>query len=209
MDIGFWAVTVTMAAVNLDEGRVRIRGREQVNAGLVDLLESTAENALADAGVPEDAYDAVTTASMHPLVREVFDPTTDSATGTVQIGAERLQVRVGTEHLIDLLADVVSVAESFATELALEAGYTPREIHNVLISGFGAEGASGTDLAGQFAGRFTSDESVAAQVGSGYAPEQVYYGSMTPDVGAADIAREARDLDHDIQVLETLDVEAS
>ncbi|KPN30125.1 hypothetical protein SY89_00847 [Halolamina pelagica] len=86
VDLGLWEITVTVAAVNLDEGRVRVRGRETIDAGLAKLLEVTAENALVDAGVPEDAIDLSTTVAMHSLAREAFDPTTDSTTGTVEIG---------------------------------------------------------------------------------------------------------------------------
>ncbi|WP_049980903.1 hypothetical protein [Halolamina rubra] len=210
VDLGLWEITVTVAAVNLDEGRVRIRGRETIDAGLAKLLEVTGENALVDAGVPEEAIDLSATVAMHSLAREVFDPATDSTTGTVEIGGERLQIRVGTEHFIDLFADMTSVAESLATELVLEAGYAPRELDRVIVSGFGSEGESGEDLTHQIAARFTSDDSLAAEVGPPYAPERVFFGNgMTPDLGAADVAREARDLDRDVQVLETLDVEAS
>lgn len=210
VDLGLWEITVTVAAVNLDEGRVRVRGRETIDAGLAKLLEVTAENALVDAGVPEGAIDLSTTVAMHSLAREAFDPTTDSTTGTVEIGGERIRVRVGTEHFIDLFADMTSVAESLATELVLEAGYAPREVDRVVISGFGSEGESGENLTHQIGARFTSDDSLAAEVGPPYAPERVYFGNeMTPEVGAADVAREARGLDRDIQVLETLDVEAS
>lgn len=210
VNLGLWEITVTLAAVNLDEGRVRVRARDQVDAGLADLLDTAAANALADAGVPERAVDLATKSSMHSLVRDVFDPHTDSATGSVEVGGERVNVRVGTEHFIDLFADMAAVAESFATEFVLEAGYTPREVHRVIVGGFGSEGDAGNDLTAQIAARFTSDDSMAGEVGPGYAPERVYFGNeMMPDVGAADVAREAHALGRDIEVLETLDVEAS
>jgi hypothetical protein len=51
---------------------------------------------------------------------------------------------------------------------------------------------------------------MAAEVGAGYAPESVYYGNeMMPDVGAADVAREAHALGRDLDLLETLDVEVT
>ncbi|GAA0285961.1 hypothetical protein [Halobacterium noricense] len=210
VDVGLWEVTVTLAAVNLDEGRVRVRARDSVEAGLVDLLETAAQNALVGMGIPEEEVDLSTTAALHPLVREAFDPDTDSASGTVEIGGERVHARVGTEHFIDLLADISSVAESFATEFVLEAGYSTSEVHRVLVSGFGSEGRSGADLTMQLAATFTSADSMAAELGGGYAPERVYFGNeMMPEVGAADVAREAHDLERDIEILETLDVEAS
>lgn len=149
-------------------------------------------------------------ASLYPAVREVFDPHTDSASGNVEIDGDSVPVTVGTEHLIDLFADVSSVAETIATGLVVEAGYSPREVDRVVISGFGSEGDSGNDITWQMGASFTIEDSAAADVGHGYPPERVYFGSeLLPDVGAADVAREGQDLGRDIEVLETLDVEVS
>ncbi|MFC7020076.1 MULTISPECIES: hypothetical protein [Haloarcula] len=210
VDLGLRAVTVTLASVNLDEGRVRVRARDSVDAGLVDLLGHTAVNAIEDSRLTPDEVTLEMETGLYPAIRQIFDPYTDSARGEIEVGGETMPVTVSTEHFIGLFADVASFAEMAATEFVVEAGYVPREVDRVLISGLGSEGDSGGDLTAQIAARFTSEDSMAAEVGAGYAPESVYYGNeMMPDVGAADVAREAHALGRDLDMLETLDVEAT
>jgi hypothetical protein len=210
VDLGLWETRVTLAVVHLNEGRVRIRARDRVEAGVITLLNLAAKNALLDYGIPEDAIDPSSLPPLYPLVREAFDPGVDSASGTVELHGERVQMRVGFEHFIEMLADISSVAESFAGEFLYEAEYMPRDVARVIVSGTGIEGLGGNDLTTQVASKFISDDSMATEIGETYPEERVFFGhEFMPHIAACDVARVARERGRDIEVRETLDVEAS
>lgn len=207
VDMSIESTTITLAEVDTDQDRLTVRGRNTANLGVATVLYDIVANALLEAGLEESDLSWALVSQMFDEARRVLDPDVNTTRGTIQLGGERYTLELRERHWSEPVVEIMEHAEAVATGLVRESEFIPEDMHQVLISGFGSEGPAGFEIVEHIAAQFVRDDSIARQTGNRYGSERVVYGNlMTPDMGAADVARVAHDNGSQLDVLEPLDV---
>jgi hypothetical protein len=210
VDMSIQSTTVTLADVDTEANRVTVRARETAPVGVATILYDIVGNALIQAGMDESNLDWGLVSQMFDEARRILDPDVETTRGTIQLGGERYTVELGEAHWAGPVVDLMEHAEAVSTDLIRQSEYIPEDMHQVLISGFGSEGPAGFELVEHIAAQFVREDSMARQMGNRYGPDRVVYGNLiTPDMGAADVARTVHNSGEPLDVLEPLDIDAS
>ena len=207
VDMSIQSTTVTLAEVDTDQDRVTDRGRTTANLGVATVLYDIVASALIEAGMKKSDLNWGLVSQMFDEARHVLDPEVNTTRGTIQLNGERFALELGETHWSRPVVELMEHTEAVATALIQESEFIPEDMHQVLISGFGSEGPAGFELVEHIAAQFVRDDAKARQAGNRYGPDRVVYGNMmTPDMGAADVARVAHDDGSRLDVLEPLDI---